>query len=253
MLNAPVTAAATAVRYSTSADASLMRLSPSRITTTRRGTGSRETMAAAATASGGETIAPNATATAQGIPGRSAWIATATAPVVARTNPTASSPMGRRFDLNSRSDVKNAAAQRMGGRKTKKTRSGSSSGILIPGTKPIASPAMTCRIGVGTGSRLANAVSAMTSAATAIAKMTGWNGCMRGRPGIGTQTQPQPRSASRLRQAPRTSDADQEPRFLPRRASSTSAPITPNPDQCGPSTTRSNISKARAESPRTRR
>ena len=37
---------------------------------TRRGTGSLDTIAVAATASGGETIAPSATATAQGISGK---------------------------------------------------------------------------------------------------------------------------------------------------------------------------------------
>ena len=77
-----------------SADASLTRLSPSRITITRRGTGSRDTIAAAATASGGETIAPSATATAHGMPGKSARAVMATAAVVASTSPIASSPIG---------------------------------------------------------------------------------------------------------------------------------------------------------------
>ena len=66
--NAAVPAATTAVRYTISADASLTRLSPSRIVTIRRGTPSRRKMAVAATASGGATIAPSATAAAIGIP-----------------------------------------------------------------------------------------------------------------------------------------------------------------------------------------
>src|SRR3712207_1900436 len=109
----------------TSADASFTRLSPSSTAITRRGTGSRDTIAVAATASGGETIAPRATATAQGSPGRRARAATATAAEVASTSPTARRVIGRMFALNSRSEVKNAAAQRIGGRKTKKTTSGS--------------------------------------------------------------------------------------------------------------------------------
>ena len=168
-LKTPVTAAAIAVRYNTSADASLTRLSPSRITMTRRGTGSRDTIAAAATASGGEMIAPSATATLHGMPGISACAASATATVVASTNPIDSRPIGRRFALNSRNDVKKAAAQRIGGRNTKKTRSGSNAGMASPGSRATPNPAATCRTGVGTGKRRARAVSAMTSAATAMA------------------------------------------------------------------------------------
>src|SRR5689334_13241852 len=156
-----------------SAEASLTRLSPSRITITRRGTGSRETIAAAATASGGETIAPNATATAHGIPGKSARAATATATDVASTSPMASSAIGRRARLKSRSDVKNAAAQRTGGRKAKKTMSGSSCGRSTPGSSPTPKPAATCRIGTGTGSRRAMAVTATTTAANAMARTIG--------------------------------------------------------------------------------
>ena len=136
---------------------------------TRRGTGSRETTAAAATASGGETMAPSAMATAHGRFGSSACEAMATTAVVVNTSPTASRPIGRMACLNSRNDVKNAAAHRIGGRKTKNTRSGSSSGTLTPGRKPSASPASTWRIGDGMGKRRASAVSATTSAATAMA------------------------------------------------------------------------------------
>src|SRR5690349_12535832 len=98
------------------------------MTVTRRGTGRRETIAAAATASGGLTIAPNAMATAHGIPGTSIRAMIATAAEVTSTSATASDPIGRMFALNSRRGVKYAAAQRIGGRKTKNTTLGSSSG-----------------------------------------------------------------------------------------------------------------------------
>src|SRR5437763_7422346 len=158
-----------------SADASFTRLSPSRITITRRGTGSRETIAAAATASGGDTIAPSATATAHGMAGNSTRATMATATVVASTSPIASNPIGRRYVLKSRSDVKNAAAQITGGRKTKNTRSGSSAGVATPGTSPTRNPAATWRIGGGTGRRRAIAVTATTTAANATARTIGGN------------------------------------------------------------------------------
>jgi hypothetical protein len=113
-------------------------------------------------------MAPRAIATAHGMSGKRARAATATAADVASTRPTASSAMGRRLALKSRSDVKNAAAQRIGGRKTKKTRSGSSSGISTPGRSPRRNPATTCRMGVGTGRRRASAVTATTTAANAM-------------------------------------------------------------------------------------
>ena len=58
--------AATAVFSATSAVASLTRLSPSRIDTTRRGIPTRRAIAVAATASGGATTAPSAKAAASG-------------------------------------------------------------------------------------------------------------------------------------------------------------------------------------------
>src|SRR6476646_356596 len=110
------------------------------MTVTRRGTGSRATIAAAATASGGLTIAPNAIATGHGIPGTINRATRATATEVTSTSATASDPIGRMFALNSRSGVKNAAAQSTGGRKTKNTKLGSSSGITTPGRSAITSP-----------------------------------------------------------------------------------------------------------------
>ena len=77
--------------------ASFTRLSPSRIVTICRGRRTRCAIAVAATASGGETIAPRTRATGHGTPGTSAWTAAATAVVVAMTRPTARSVIERRF------------------------------------------------------------------------------------------------------------------------------------------------------------
>ena len=104
--NVPVIAAAIAKRYATRAVASLTRLSPSRIVTTRRGTPSRWKIVVAATASGGATMAPSANAAAQPRPGISAWATTATMIVVVRTSPTDSRPIARRLALKSRIEVK---------------------------------------------------------------------------------------------------------------------------------------------------
>lgn len=111
--------------------------------------------------------------TAHGMPGKSRRAVNATAMVVTSTSPTASAPIEAKFRLNSRTEVNIAADQRMGGRKTKKTRFGSKSGTTMPGRSVTRNPATTWRIGVGTGSRRASANNATTSAATAIAKTTG--------------------------------------------------------------------------------
>ncbi len=62
--------------------------------------------APAATASGGDTIAPRATAAAQLMPGTAACATSATTAVVTSTSPIASSEIGRRFARKSRSEVK---------------------------------------------------------------------------------------------------------------------------------------------------
>ena len=104
-------------------------------------------MAVAATASGGDTIAPRTNAAGQPRPGTIACATAATPAVVASTRPTARRVMGRRFAWKSRSDVKYAAAQRMGGRKIRKTISGSSATDGTPGTKPRISPPITRKMG----------------------------------------------------------------------------------------------------------
>ena len=92
-----------------SAVASFSRLSPSRIVTILRGTASRAAIAVAAISSGGATIAPSASATAQGRPGISAWATAAAAKAVAMTRPIASEPMVPRLACSRRRGVKNAA------------------------------------------------------------------------------------------------------------------------------------------------
>jgi hypothetical protein len=76
---------------------------------TRRGTARRSITAVAATASGGDTIAPSATATGMVIAGTSASATPATAAVLATTRPTASDAMFPISALKLRIGVKNAA------------------------------------------------------------------------------------------------------------------------------------------------
>ncbi len=117
--------------------------------TIRRGTPSRWKIAVAATASGGATMAPSVTATAHSIEGTSARTTIATTTVVNSTRPTASSRIGRTFALKSRMGVKYAAANRIGGRKSRKTTSGSSSigGSLPAPRNPRTTPPSRNRIG----------------------------------------------------------------------------------------------------------
>ena len=105
--------------------------------------------------------------------GKSARAAMATATDVTSTSPIASSPIGRRFALKSRSDVKNAAAQRWAAGRRRRRGPGRARGIAMPGTSPTRKPAATWRIGGGTGRRRAIAVTATTTAANAIARTIG--------------------------------------------------------------------------------
>ena len=90
-------------------------------------------IAVAATGSVGETIAPSAKAIGQESPITS-WPITATTPIVASTRPIASSEIGRRLLRSARRSEKKAAEYSSGGRKTSRTRSGSSSISGIPGS-----------------------------------------------------------------------------------------------------------------------
>lgn len=76
---------------------------------TRRGTFKRCKTAVAATASGGETMAPSTRATDQGKPGNRPRAVMATAPVVITTRPMARVEIGRRLARKSRHEVKIAA------------------------------------------------------------------------------------------------------------------------------------------------
>src|SRR4051794_25712152 len=103
--------AAIADLSATSAVASLTRLSPSRIDTTRRGMPTRRATAVAATASGGAPAAPRAKAAAKVNGAGTTHIAhTATTAAVNRVAPTDSSAIDDRFALKSTSEVRMAAA-----------------------------------------------------------------------------------------------------------------------------------------------
>src|SRR5207247_5781503 len=116
----------------------------------RRGTARRWAIAVAATASGGETIAPSATASGHVMPGTRAIAAAATTPALAATRPTARDAMFFRLVLKSRIGVRNALTYRSGGSTTRKTISGSSSNRGIPGTSPTTSPPSRSSTGYGT-------------------------------------------------------------------------------------------------------
>ncbi len=85
---------------------SFTRLSPSRIVMILRGSFNRFAIAEAATASGGETMAPRTRHEVHGMPGTMAWTAAATAVIVAATRPTARREMEMMFARKSRHDVK---------------------------------------------------------------------------------------------------------------------------------------------------
>ena len=94
--NVPLVTAATETPKAVSAVASLMRLSPSRMATSRWGTASGRSTATAEIASGGATIAPRAKAAASGMPGMIALPTNATTAVVNTTRPIESNRIGRR-------------------------------------------------------------------------------------------------------------------------------------------------------------
>ena len=154
--------ATTAVRYATSAVPSLTRLSPSITDVTFRGTPRRRAIVVAASGSVGETMAPSANAAAHGRPGIAACAMTATATVVMSTSAIALSVIARMYLRRSRSDEKYAALKSSGGRKMKRTSSGSSSTSGTPGAKPTRLPPTTSRIGYGTLTTRASVVSAAT-------------------------------------------------------------------------------------------
>ena len=126
--------------------ASLNRLSPSSTLTIRRGAPTRRMIAVAAAGSVGATIAPRAKDIAHGSPISSCPM-TATTAAVARTSPIADSEMTRASSRSARRSTKKAEEYSSGGRKTSRTRSGSSWTWGIPGTRPRTRPPMTSGIG----------------------------------------------------------------------------------------------------------
>ena len=106
----PPTPAAIAVRRATRAVASLKRDSPSRMVTIRRGSPIRRAIDVAATASGGATTAPMASAAHQSSSGSMTWTSRPTPRVVKTTSPTLRSRIGLRLALKSTSEVWMAAA-----------------------------------------------------------------------------------------------------------------------------------------------
>ena len=82
----------------------------------RRGSPTVRPTAVAATASGGETIAPSVNAAASGRSGSTACTANPTTSVVNSTSPTDSSPIGRMFCRKLITELCQAAANSSGGR-----------------------------------------------------------------------------------------------------------------------------------------
>ncbi len=138
--NVPVSAAATANRYSTSPEASLTRLSPSSSTVMRGGRDSPCSTALAATVSDGETIAPSAKHAAHGSDGSTQCATIPTPRVVKATAPTANCRMILKFARKSLHTVKYALDSKSGGRKSTSARSGSSSMSGTPGISANAIP-----------------------------------------------------------------------------------------------------------------
>ena len=101
--------ASTARLNTVSATASLIRLSPSRMVTTRCGAPSLVSTEVAATASVGATAAAKATAGAHPTPGRTSRVTAATAAMVAAVAPKASPVIGTAFSRLSRGADRNAA------------------------------------------------------------------------------------------------------------------------------------------------
>ena len=134
----------------------------------RRGNRNRRSTAVAATASGGETMAPSAKQTAQGAPGTSHLSASPTASVVVATRPIASSRIGRSFARKSRHDVSIAAGYSTAGRTIASTRSGSTSSAGQSNAKPRPMPASTSTIGYGTWMRFASQPAAIAQTITRI-------------------------------------------------------------------------------------
>src|SRR3954452_23666816 len=143
----------TATLNAISAAASLTRLSCSSRVATRRGSPSRRPIADAATASGGATTAPRASAAARAMPGSSSQVTQPTNTVVTTTSTTDIEKMLALLCLKSNSDVRDVVAYSRGGSSAKSTTSGSSRTSGTEGRKDAAAPAITSTSGVGQPNR----------------------------------------------------------------------------------------------------
>ncbi len=160
----------------TSATASFTMLSPSTRVATRFEIPTRSKVAIAETGSVGATIAPSTKASAQLMLGMTVSATTATAPIVTRVRPSTSQVSGRSSARSSLGDAQYPADCRIGGRKTRKTTSGSSSRFGPPGMKPIPRPPSTRTIGYGIEIRSAsrtNTIAAATSTISVSMSFTG--------------------------------------------------------------------------------
>ena len=117
----------------TSEVASLNSDSPSSTVTRLRGRPTRRANATAATASGGATIAPSASAAANGRPGITMVITNATVNAVSRTSTTDSWKIGRISCRIATAEDSKAAAYSSGGNSTASTTSGLTSKAGTPG------------------------------------------------------------------------------------------------------------------------
>src|SRR6266403_716783 len=138
------TAALTAKPNASSATASFSKLSPCRTANVRRGRLNSRSTAAAAAASGGATMAPSATAAANGNPA-SAQPAQATAAVVSNTSTTASEVSGNQMRSISRGGRSKAVSMTAGATNKANARRGSMLNCGAKGnaaTQPPASASM---------------------------------------------------------------------------------------------------------------
>src|SRR3954466_488500 len=121
--------------------------------------------AIAATASGGATTAPSATAADHGTSGISARVTTATAMVVSPTAKMTRPATWRQLSLRSRNDVSYAASSSTGATNNASASSGGTVNDGAPGRNARSTPATARNTGYGTPTRRAAAASS-TAAST---------------------------------------------------------------------------------------
>src|ERR1700737_4714115 len=108
-----------------------------------RGTANRANVAIAATASGGDTIAPSTNAAGHPSPGTSRSATNATATVLSTTSPIALPRIGRRLARNNVQSVDQPPLKSSGGKIERKIQSGAIVTRGKPGTNASAVPART--------------------------------------------------------------------------------------------------------------